>query len=138
MEESIVGGRGVTLMESTGPLVASLVAFLLVVPAVVAVGSVFLLGAVGRVFYASPSVASAGFYCPFSRRWVTAAFLTQPGSEEPSDVVACSRFGRGGVVTCEKRCTHLAETGWAASCMEPRFALLSGDVAYRPVASAGK
>jgi hypothetical protein len=104
----------------------------------VAVGSVILLGAVSWVFYASPSVARRGFYCPFSKRWVTAAFLTQAASEEPSDVVSCSRFGDEGAVTCAKGCTHLAETGWTASCMEPRFALLSGDVAYRPVAGAGK
>ncbi len=125
-------------MEWIGWLAATLVLFLLVVPAVVAVGSVILLGAAGWVFYASPSVARAGFYCPFSKRWVTAAFLTQAGSEEPSDVLSCSRFGIDGAVTCGKRCTHLAETGWTASCMEPRFALLSGDVAYRPVAGAGK
>lgn len=125
-------------MEWIGPLVATFVLFLLVVPAVVAVGSVILLGTVGWVFYASPSVARAGFYCPFSKRWVTAAFLTQAGAEEPSDVVSCSRFGNDGAVTCKKGCTHLAETGWTASCMEPRFALLSGDVAYRPVAGAGK
>ena len=61
-------------MEWIGSLAATFVLFLLVVPAVVAVGSVILLGV----------------------------------------------------------------AGWAASCMEPRFALLSGDVAYRPVAGAGK
>ena len=81
-------------MEWIGSLIATLVLFLLVVPAAVAVGSVFLLGAASWEFYASPSVARAGFYCPFSKRWVTAAFLTQAGSEEPPDVVCCSRFGR--------------------------------------------
>lgn len=125
-------------MEWIGSLTVTFVLFLLVVPAVVAVASVFLLGTVGWVFRASPSVARTEFYCPMSRRWVTAAFLTQPGSEKPSDVVSCSRFGNDGAVTCAKGCTHLAETGWMASCMEPRFALLSGDVAYRPVAGAGK
>jgi len=125
-------------MEWIGSLAATFVVLLLVVPAAVAVGSLFLLGAVGWVFDASPSVARAGFYCPFSKRWVTAAFLTKPGSEEPSDVLSCSRFGRDGAVTCKKGCTHLAKTGWAPSCMEPRFALLSGGVAYRPVAGAGK
>lgn len=125
-------------MEWLGSLAATLVLVLLVIPAAVAVGSVFLLGAVAWVFYASPSVARTGFYCPFSKRWVTAAFLTQAGSEEPSDVVSCSRFWKDGTVTCKKGCTHLAETGWTASWMEPRFALLSGDVAYRPVAHARK
>src|SRR3989304_2402322 len=94
-------------MEWIGSLAATLVLFLLVVPAVVAVGSVILLGAVSWVFYASPSVARTGFYCPFSKRWVTAAFLTQAASEEPSDVVSCSRFGDEGAVTCAKGCTHL-------------------------------
>jgi len=125
-------------MEWIGSLAATLVVLLLLIPAAVAVGSVILLGAVGWISYASPSVAWAGFFCPFSKRWVTAGFLSPVGSEEPSDVVSCSRFGHDGPVTCEKRCTHLAETGWTASCMEPRFALLSGDVAYRPVAGAGK
>lgn len=125
-------------MEWIGSLAATLVLFLLVVPAIVAVGSVILLGAAGWFFYASPSVARAGFYCPFSKRWVTAAFLTQAGSGEPSDVVSCSRFGVDGAITCKKGCTHMAATGWTASYMEPRFALLSGDVAYRPVAGAGK
>jgi len=125
-------------MEWIGTLAATFILLVLVVPAVVAVGSVILLGIAGWVFYTSPSVARTGFYCPFSKRWVTTSFLTQAGSEEPSDVVACSRFGRGGAVICTKRCTHLVETGWTASCMEPRFALLSGAVAYRPVADPGK
>src|SRR3972149_11563886 len=112
-------------MEWIGSLAATLVLFLLVVPAVVSVGSGILLGAVSWVFYASPSGARRGFYCPFSKRWVTAAFLTQAASEEPSDVVSCSRFGDEGAVTCAKGCTHLAETGWAAPCMETRFALPS-------------
>ena len=125
-------------MEWIGALVATFVLLLLVVPAVVAVGSVILLGATGWFFHASPSVARTGFYCPFSKRWVTAAFLTQAGSDEPSDVVSCSRFGDEGAVTCAKGCTHLAETGWTASCMDPRSALLSGDVASRPVPAAAK
>lgn len=125
-------------MEWIGSVVASLVLLLLVVPVVVAVGSVFLLGAVGWAFSGSPSVARAGFYCPFSKRRVTAAFLTRPGSEEPADVVSCSRFTHAGGVRCEKGCLHLVETGWAASPLAPRYALLSGDVAQRPLAHAAK
>jgi hypothetical protein len=128
----------VEFVEWVGSLAASFVLLLLVVPAVVAVGSVFLLGAAGWIFYDSPSVARRGFYCPISKRRVTAAFLTRPGSEQPSDVVACSRFKDERAITCDKRCTHLAETGWAASCMAPRYALLSGDVAYRPVAGSAR
>ena len=125
-------------MEWMGSVVASFVVLLLVIPVVVAVGSVFLLGAAGWVSYGSPSVASATFRCPFSRRRVTASFLTPPGSEQPSDVVACSLFKRGRAITCQKGCVHMAETGWSASPMAPRYALLSGDVALRPVAGRTK
>ena len=125
-------------MESIGSLVATLVLILLVVPAVVAVGSVFLLGAAGWMSYASPSLARARFYCPFSKRSVMAAFVTRPGSEQPTDVISCSLFQGGRAITCQKGCVHLAETGWSASPMEPRYALLSGDVAYRPVAGHAK
>ena len=125
-------------MEWIGSVVASFVLFLLVVPLVVAVGSVFLLGAAGWAFSGSPSVARAGFYCPFSKRRVTAAFLTRPGSEQPADVVSCSRFTHKGGIRCQKGCLHLVETGWTASPMAPRYALLSGDVAHRPLAHTEK
>ena len=57
-------------MDWLGPVVATSVLFLLVVPLVVAVGSVLFLGAVGWAFSGSPSVARTGFYCPFSKRRV--------------------------------------------------------------------
>jgi hypothetical protein len=125
-------------MEWIGSLVATFVLVLLVVPMVAALGSVFFMAVAGWAFYGSPSVARAGFYCPFSERWVTAGFLTRPGSEQPSDVVSCSRFADECAVTCAKGCVKLAQSGWAASCMEPRYALLSGDVAYRPIAGAAR
>jgi len=125
-------------MEWAGSLVATIVLLLLVVPVVAALGSVLFLAVAGWAFYGSPSVARTGFYCPFSKRSVTTAFLTQPGSEQPSDVIACSRFADERAVTCAKECVSLAEAGWGASCMEPRYALLSGDVALRPVAGAAK
>ncbi len=121
-------------MEWIGSLVAALVVLILVVPVALAVGSVFLLGCAGWVSYGSPSVGRAAFHCPFSGRGVTAGFLTLPGSEQPSDVVTCSRFKNERAVTCAKGCVHMVATGWAASPMAPRYALLSGDVAYRPVA----
>ena len=115
-------------MEWIGSLAATLVVFLLVIPAVVAVGSVILLGAVGWMSYGSPSVAWAGFFCPFSKRWVTTGFLTQTGSEEPSDVVSCSRFGHDGPVTCEKRVANQRCTaGWksASACsISARFSAI--------------
>jgi hypothetical protein len=123
-------------MEWVGSLVAASVLILLVIPMVVAMGSVFLLGAAGWAFVGSPSVARAAFYCAFSRRWVTTGFLTRPGSEHPTDVVSCSQFTDDRAITCGKGCMKLAVAGWTASCMEPRYALLSGDVAYRPVEGA--
>ena len=125
-------------MEWLGSLVAAVVLMLLVVPVVVAVGSVFLLGAAGWVSYGSPSVARTRFFCPLSRRSVTAAFITPSGSEQPADVVSCSLFKNERAVTCKKGCLDLVATGWSASPMEPRYALLSGDVAYRPVAGHAK
>ena len=125
-------------MEWIGSVMASLVLFLLVVPLEVAVGSVFLLGAAGWAFSGSPSVARTGVYCPFSMRRVTAAFLTRPGAAQPADVISCSRFTHDGDVRCEKSCLNLVESGWTASALMPRYALLSGGVAQRPLAHAAK
>jgi hypothetical protein len=125
-------------MEWMGSVVASLLLFLLVVPLVVAVGSVFLLGAAGWAFSGSPSVARVGFYCPFSKRRATATFLTRPGSARPADVVSCSRFTHKSGIRCQKGCLGLVETGWTPSPLVPRYALLSGGVAQRPLAHAAK
>jgi hypothetical protein len=125
-------------MEWIGSLIAAFILILLVVPALVAVGSVFLLGAAGWISLGSPSVGKAAFRCPISRRRVSAAFLTLPGTEQPSDVVSCSRFKNGRAITCQKGCLSLAASGWAASPMAPRYALLSGDVAFRPIAGPAK
>jgi hypothetical protein len=125
-------------MEWMGSVVASLVLFLLVVPLAVAVGSVFLLGAAGWAFSGSPSVARTRFYCPFSTRWVTAEFLARSGAAQPADVISCSRFTHDGDVRCEKGCLNLVETGWTASAFLPRYALLSGGVAQRPLAHVAK
>jgi len=125
-------------MEWLGTVVASLVLILLVVPLIIAVGSVVLLGAAGWAFSGSPSVARTGFYCPSSKRRVTAAFLTRPGTTQPADVVSCSRFFDHEDIRCEKGCLDLVEAGWTASPLTPRYALLSGDVAQRPLAHAAK
>ena len=123
-------------MEWMGSAVAFLVWVLLVVPLVVAVASVFLLGTAGWAFSGSPNVARVGFYCPFSKRRATATFLTRPGSARPADVVSCSRFTHKSGIRCQKGCLSLAETGWTASPLVPRYALLSGGVAQRPLAHA--
>ena len=121
-------------MEWIGSLVATLVLALLLVPMVAAVGCVFLLAVADWGFSRSPSVTRTRFFCPFSKRAVTTGFLTQPGSGQPVDVVSCSRFADEHAVTCRKDCVELATARWTASPMEPRYALLSGGVAYRPVA----
>jgi hypothetical protein len=125
-------------MEWIGSLIAAFVLILLVVPVVVAVGSVFLLGAAGWVSFGSPSVGRAAFRCPVSGRRVSAAFLKLPGTEQPSDVVSCSRFKNERAITCKKGCLPLVASGWGASPMAPRYALLSGDVAFRPIAGPAR
>ena len=125
-------------MQWVGSLVATLVLALLLIPMVAAVASVFVLGAVNWLFARAPSMARTGFYCPYSKRWVTTGFLTEAGAEQPADVLSCSRFEDEHAVTCGKKCVTLATSGWSASCMEPRYALLSGDVAYRPVAGTSR
>ena len=123
-------------MDWLGSLVATFVLLLLVIPMIAAAGSVLLLAVANWGFSGSPSVARTRLHCPFSKRWVTTEFLTRPGAAQPSDVVSCSRFTDEHAVTCGKGCMKLSTAGWTASCMEPRYALLSGDVAYRPVAGA--
>jgi hypothetical protein len=125
-------------MEWVAVVMSMLVVFLLVFPLAMALGYLLLLGAAAWAFHASPSVARTSFRCPFSKRRVTAAFLTQAGSERPSDVASCSLFQDARGIRCKKGCLKLAETGWVASFMAPRYALLSGDVAYRPVAGPAR
>jgi hypothetical protein len=69
---------------------------------------------------------------------VTAAFLTRPGSTQSADVVSCSRFLDHEDIRCEKGCLDLVEASWTASALMPRYALLSGDVAQRPLAHAAQ
>ncbi len=116
---------------------SSLLVVVLAVPAIAAVGVLLLLCAVGHVFPASPTLSRATFHCPFSKRKATVDFLVSPGSGQPSDVLSCSVFPRPYHVRCKKGCLGLAEAGWTASPMIPRFALLADGVGYRPLARPG-
>jgi len=116
---------------------SGLLVVVLAVPAIVLVGVLLVLSAVGHAFPASPTLSRVMFDCPFSKRKATVEFLVPPGSGQPSDVLSCSVFPKPYHVRCEKACLGLAQTGWTASPMMPRFALLADGVGYRPVARPG-
>jgi hypothetical protein len=125
----------VTTVEWALGLTSSLVVLLLVTPVAVLVGGLIVFMAANHVF-TGPMVGRTSFDCPFSKRQAKVEFLSEAGSEHPTDVLSCSVFApRPYHVRCEKRCLALAETGWALSPMMPRYALLSGGVGYRVASS---
>lgn len=124
-------------MEWVLAIVASGIVLLLVAPLVLVVGALLLSGFVGHVLPANSAVSRASFDCPFSKRRVTVEFLAAPSAEEPSDVLSCTAFPKPYHVRCAKECRGLAHAGWAPSFMMPRYALLSGGVAVRPLSGAG-
>lgn len=103
---------------------------LMVAPLAMLVLTFFVLVPLAHLMPAPSMRARARFDCPFSRRPVTATFVTSPGDERPTDVAACSRFGDGKVV-CGKECLALTAVGWAPSPMVPRFSLLADGTAPR-------
>jgi len=112
----------------------SVVVVFLVAPLVLLLGGLMLFGLVGHVLPRWPMVSRASFNCPFSKRRASVEFLTSPGAEGPSDVLSRSVFApRPYHIRCEKGCLGLAKMGWMSSPMMPRYALLSGGVAYRAV-----
>jgi hypothetical protein len=82
------------------------------------------------------ALSRTGFYCPFRKRRVTADFLTEVGSDHPSDVLACSAFAKPRDVRCEKACLGLAETHSVSATLLPRYSLIAGGTAYRVEPSA--
>jgi hypothetical protein len=122
------------MMEWVLAPMSSLLVVILVIPAIVVVGVLLLLRAVGHAFPVNPTLSRVTFNCPFSKRKATVDFLVPPGSGQPSDVLSCSVFPKPYHVGCEKGCLGLAQTGWTASLMMPRFALLADGVGYRPAA----
>ena len=113
--ESIVGGVLLVLLLS--PVLMLLLTFFVLVPLAHLVGP-------------SRTLARASFTCPFSKRAVSATFLTEGTTRRPVDVTACSLFA-GGEVRCAKGCLGLGQVGWTPSPMVPRFALLADGTATR-------
>ncbi len=110
----------------------SFVVLLLLAPLAGLLGGLVLFGLVGHVLSPGAMVSRTAFDCPFSERRASVEFLSEPGSDRPTGVLSCSVFApKPYHVRCEKGCLGLAETGWALSPMMPRYALLSGGLAYR-------
>lgn len=117
-------------MEWLGTMVASVVVLLLLGPVVVLVGSLALMWVGSQLVPVGPTLSRASFDCPFSRRRVSAEFLTEAGADHPGDVTACSAFADGHP-RCRKGCLELATATTVASPLTPRFALIADGVAYR-------
>jgi hypothetical protein len=118
-------------MDWGGAVLGSLVVLLLLGPLAVMVAGALLLAVVAQFLPASPSLSRTSFECPFSRRRVTAAFLSRPGSDHPDDVLSCSVFKDPEQIRCKKACLELAHTASLGTPMVPRFSLVAGGVAYR-------
>lgn len=115
---------------------APLLVFLLVaVPVAVYVGAILLLWS-SNLFSAGPALSRRTFYCPFTKRRVTADFLTEPGSDRPSDVLSCSAFPKPYHVRCKKGCLALAGTRSVSAPLLPRYSLIAGGTVYRATAAA--
>jgi len=109
--------------------------FLLVaVPVGVYFGAVALLW-VSAFISGGSALSRTGFYCPFTKQRVTADFLTEVGSDHPSDVVSCSAFAKPRQVRCRKACLDLAESHSVSTSLLPRYSLIAGGTAYRVGAS---
>lgn len=116
-------------MEWVVTAAAALGLLVLLLPLVMLLGTVFVLVPLAHLAPPPTMVARATFDCPYSRRRVSATFLTVPGRRTPGDVVACSLFPGG--IQCRKSCLGLAATHWAPSPMVPPRALLADGVAPR-------
>ena len=124
-------------MEWVAPLLLLLGFFVVAVPIGVYFGAFALLWASSLVSPGS-ALSRTGFYCPFTKQRVTAEFLTEAGSEQPSDVLSCSAFAKPYHVRCAKACLGLAETHSVSTALLPRYSLIAGGTAYRVSASAGR
>jgi hypothetical protein len=125
------------VMEWIPPFLLVLGLLIVAVPVGVYFGAVALLWAsslVSKDF----AVSRTGFYCPFRKQRVTADFLTEAGSDHPSDVLSCSAFTKPRNVRCEKACRDLAEIHSVSASLLPRFSLIAGGTAYRAAPSAGR
>lgn len=118
-------------MEWVVTVLTGLALAVLLAPLIALLGTIFLLVPLAHLVPKPPMISRASFYCPFSKRVVSVAFLSSPDAERPSDVVSCSVFSDGRGIRCKKGCLGLARTGWAPSPMVPRYSLIADGVALR-------
>jgi hypothetical protein len=123
------------VMEWVLPFLLLLGFLIVAVPVGVYFGAVALLWASG-LFSGGSALSRTGFYCPVTKQRVTADFLTEVGSDHPSDVVSCSAFAKPRKVRCRKACLDLAETHSVSTSLLPRYSLIAGGTAYRVEASS--
>lgn len=121
-------------MEWVLPFLLLLGFLIVAVPVGVYFGAVALLWVSGLISGGS-ALSRTGFYCPFTKQRVTADFVTEVGSDHPSDVVSCSAFAKPHQVRCLKACLGLAETRSVSASLLPRYSLIAGGTAYRVEAS---
>jgi len=117
-------------MEWLVTILTGLALLVLLAPLLSLFLTVFVLVPLAHLLPHPAMVARASFTCPFSRRQVSAAFLTSPGSPAPSDVLSCSLFG-DGEVRCKKGCLDLTESLWERRPVVARYALLADGEAFR-------
>lgn len=117
-------------MEWLITLVTGLGLLVLLAPLLVMLATVFVLVPLAHLGPAPATVARITFTCPFSRRTVSAAFLSAPGADRPADVLSCSLFG-AGAIRCQKGCLALATSYGTPSPMVPRYCLIAGGESYR-------
>ena len=126
------------MMEWVLTLTSSFVVLCLLGPLVALLGGLMLFGLAGHLVHSGPSVWRTAFVCPFSKKRASVEFLGEPTSDHPSDVLSCSVFApKPYHIRCDKACLGLSETRSVLSPMMPRYALLSGGVAYRATHSSG-
>jgi hypothetical protein len=122
------------VMEWVLPFLLLLGFLIVAVPVGVYFGAVAFLW-VSALISGGSALSRTGFYCPFKKQRVTADFLTEVGSDQPSDVVSCSAFAEPHHVRCLKACLGLAETHSVSASLLPRYSLVAGGTAYRVEAS---
>ena len=123
-------------MEWIPPVLIVLGLLVVGVPVAVYFGAFALLWVLS-LFPDGPARLRTSFFCPFKKRSVTADFLTEAGSDHPSDIVSCSAFAQPEHVTCKKACLELAGTRTVSMTLLPRFSLIAGGTAYRTAAPLG-
>jgi len=125
-------------MEWVLTLMSSFVVLCLLGPLVMLLGGLMLFGLLGHVVRSGPGLWRTTFDCPFSKKQASVEFFGEAGADHPTDVLSCSVFApKPYHVRCEKACLDLTETRCAFSPMMPRYALLSGGVAYRATGGNG-